>query len=93
MLKTVSSSKFPAVQNLSANLRVLMLRAGNPSSGAAVDRAAKTLGLSLGRTTVTRYAHGDGNPSLDHIEALAKVFGVEPWQLLHPRMGEGSDRA
>lgn len=74
---------------LSANLRRLMSEAGNPSSGSAVDRVAKSLGLRLGRTTVTRYAHADGNPTLDHIESLAKVFDVQVWQLLHPTMGRG----
>ena len=64
-----------------------MREVGNPSSGPAVDRAAKSLGLCLGRTTVTRYAHADGNPTLDHIETLAKVFGIQAWQLLHPTMG------
>ena len=89
----MSLSKCAAANNLSANLKDLMRKAGNPCSGRAVDRAAKSLGLCIGRSTVTRYAHGDGNPSLDHIEALAKVFGVEAWQLLHPRLGEGVDGA
>ena len=78
-----------AVEILAANLSRLMQEAGNPSSSPAVDRVAKALGLSLGRTTVARCAHGDGNPSLEHVETLAKVFGVQAWQLLHPTMGEG----
>ena len=77
-----------AVEILSANLKRLMQVTGNPSSSPAVDRVAKNLGLSLGRTTVARYAHGDGNPSLEHVETLAKVFGIHAWQLLHPTMGQ-----
>ena len=89
LCKNIGMHNMRAAEILSANLRRLMLEAGNPSSGPAVDRTAKSLGLRLGRTTVARYTHADGNPSLDHIEALAKVFGVQAWQLLHPEMGKG----
>jgi len=78
-----------ATQILAANLTRLMAQPGNPSSGPAVDRVASGLGLRIGRTTVTRITHGDANPSLEHIEVLAKVFEVQPWQLLHPSMGNG----
>lgn len=78
---------------LSANLKRLMLHAENPSSGPAVEKAARLLGLSIGRTTVTRYSHAAGNPTLDHLEALAKVFGVEAWQLLHPTLGMDPQRS
>ena len=81
-----------ALDILSANLRTLMLEAGNPASGLAVDKAAKSIGLSLGRTTVTRYSHAEGNPTLDHLETLAKVFGVQSWQLLHPTLGKDSEQ-
>jgi len=81
-----------ALEILSANLHRLMLEAGNPSSGLAVDKAAKALGLSIGRTSVTRYSHAEGNPTLDHLEMLAKVFGVQAWQLLHPTLGTDSEQ-
>ena len=45
------------------------------------------MGLSIGRSTVGRCLVAQGNPSLDHIETLAAVFGVQAWQLLHPTMG------
>lgn len=82
-----------ALEILSANLKCLAQVPGNPSSGPGVERRAKAMGLSIGRSSVGRYFIGQGNPSLDNIEALAKVFGVRAWQLLHPTMGAGIARA
>jgi len=78
-----------ALEILSANLRCLAHRPGNPASGPGVERAAQGMGLSIGRSSVGRYFIAHGNPSLEHIETLSKVFGVQPWQLLHPTMGVG----
>ena len=76
-----------ALEILSANLRCLAQQPGNPSSGPGVERAAEAMGLSIGRSSVGRYLIATGNPSLEHIETLSKVFGVQSWQLLHPTMG------
>ena len=76
-----------ALEILSANLRWLGRQPGHPSSGPGVERAAKALGLNIGRSTVGRCLIAQGNPSLDNIETLAKVFGVRAWQLLHPTLG------
>jgi DNA-binding XRE family transcriptional regulator len=76
---------------LAANLIRLMDQQDSPSSGVAVDKAAAALGLQISRSTVTRISHGDSNPSLQHVEVLAKVFGVQSWQLLHPTMGKSGD--
>ena len=70
-----------------------MQEPGNPSSGPAVDQAAKSIGLSIGRSTVTRYANGRGNPSLEHVETLAKVYGIQAWQLLHPKLGRDAPKS
>lgn len=76
-----------AIEILSANLKCLAHQPGNPSSGPGVERAAKSMGLNIGRSTVGRCFIANGNPSLDHIETLAEVFGVQAWQLLHPTLG------
>jgi transcriptional regulator with XRE-family HTH domain len=34
--------------------------------------------------TVARIRNAEVNPTLDHIEALAKAFVLQPWQLLVP---------
>lgn len=78
-----------ALEILSANLRRLAQQPGHPSSGPGVESAAKAMGLSIGRSSVGRYFIASGNPSLEHVETLAKVFGVQPWQLLHPTLGAG----
>lgn len=34
--------------------------------------------------TLDRITRGEVNLGIDHLEPLAQVFDVEPWQLLHP---------
>lgn len=75
-----------AIDNFSSNLRHLMRDKGPPTA-LGVERAASAKGLGVGRTSIGRYAGGEGNPTLDHLEALAKVFGTAPWKLLHPTLG------
>lgn len=70
----------------SSNLRRLMRDKG-PATALALERAATARGLGVGRTSIGRYASGAGNPTLEHLEALARVFGVVPWKLLHPNLG------
>ncbi len=50
---------------------------------------AKRSGVA--QTTISNYLRPssyDGAPQLDKIEALAKVFGLEAWHLIHPTMGD-----
>ena len=63
------------------------MRDKGPATALAVERAASDKGLGVGRTSIGRYAAGQGNPTLAHLEALAKVFGTLPWKLLHPELG------
>ena len=80
-----------ALHIFSSNLRRLMREKG-PQTALAVERAATAKGLGIGRTSIGRYAGGEGNPTLDHLEALALVFGVLPWKMLHPGLGQDGVR-
>lgn len=80
-----------ALHIFSSNLKRLMREKG-PQTALAVERAATAKGLGIGRTSVGRYAGGEGNPTLDHLEAIAHVFGVVPWKLLHPSLGQDGVR-
>ncbi|WP_139237489.1 helix-turn-helix transcriptional regulator [Variovorax sp. OV329] len=68
------------------------MREKGPATALAVERAADAKNLSIGRTSIGRYAGGAGNPTLAHLEALAEVFGVVPWKLLHPALGHDGAR-
>ena len=78
---------YRALALFSSNLKRLMREKGPPTA-LAVERAAGARGLGVGRTSIGRYAAGAGNPTLEHLDALATVFGLSPWRLLHPTLGE-----
>lgn len=81
--------KQTTTQVLAANLKTLMARVGAPSSAPAVEEATKVKGgLKVGRSTVQRILKAETPVNLDYVESLAKVFGVQPWELLHPSMGK-----
>lgn len=75
-----------ALDIFSSNLKRLMREKG-PHTALAVERAATAKGLGVGRTSIGRYASGTGNPTLEHLESLSEVFGLAPWKLLHPALG------
>lgn len=75
-----------ALDIFSSNLRRLMRDKG-PETALGVERAATAKGLGVGRTSIGRYAAGEGNPTLEHLETLSEVFGLSPWRLLHPSLG------
>lgn len=75
-------------QILGANLSSLMNSRSELASAPAVERATAQKGLKVGRSTVQRVKDGDTTVNLDYIEVFAKVFQKEPWQLLHPAIGE-----
>ena len=68
-----------------------MTKADYPNSALAVEGSALAAGLEIGRTSVARYVMGCGNPTLDQINTLARLFDLQPWQLLHPNLGLSSD--
>lgn len=45
--------------------------------------------IDVGANTVKRMADGTGDPKLGSVAEVAKFFGVEPWQLLHPDFQPG----
>lgn len=65
-------------KTLSENLSAL--REAMPQGG--VRAWAKRLGI--GEATISRALAGKENVRIDSLEALAKGFEVEPWQLLVP---------
>lgn len=75
-------------QILGANISSLMNSSSELASAPAVERATAQKGLKVGRSTVQRVKDGDTTVNLDYIEVFAKVFQKEPWQLLHPAIGE-----
>lgn len=67
---------------LARNLVKLMDRPGaKPISTRQL--AAQSKG-ELTYRTVARIRNGEVNPTLDHVEALANAFYLQPWQLLVP---------
>lgn len=49
--------------------------------------------MKVGRSTVQRVKDAQTTVNLDYIEVFAKVFQKEPWQLLHPQLGESEPQA
>ncbi len=54
------------------------------TNNAEVVRQTKRFGVDMTATTVGRTKLGLHAPRLDTVEALARVTGFEPWQLLIP---------
>lgn len=80
-------------QTLGANLSRLMNSSAEFASAPAVERATASKGLKVGRSTVQRVKDAQTTVNLDYIEVFAKVFQKEPWQLLHPQLGESGPHA
>lgn len=74
---------------LAANLRALM--AGNEKLGStpAIERATGSLSVrpcKVGKSTVDRALKAETPLNIDYLEAIARAFGVDAWQLLVPGM-------
>lgn len=52
---------------------------------AAVARKAK-----VDQKTISRIIHKTNEPSLDKLERIAAVFGLQPWQMLVPGLEPSS---
>ena len=84
-----------SVEALAKNLYLLMENA-NAGSGISQNQLAKETGVA--QTSIgymlhpgTRAPTKGGkipSPTLDSVDRVAKYFGKEAWQLLHPRPGE-----
>lgn len=65
----------PPRTTLAKNLEALMVK--HEMSGPAVAKAA-----GIDRKSVNNMRHARHNPDLDHVEAVARVFGLTAWQLI-----------
>lgn len=73
---------------LARNLKKLMDGSKDLSSQSAIARKAKP---KVAQTTIGYMLKPDsivGSPTIEKMEAVAAVFGLEAWQLLHPSMGD-----
>lgn len=73
-------------RNLARNLVKLMEVSADLKSQNALAKRSK-----VAQTTISNYMHPDsytGAPSLDKVAKLARAYGLESWQLLHPTMGD-----
>jgi hypothetical protein len=71
---------------LAHNLAALMARSADMKTQSALARRSK-----VSQKTISNYlvaASYTGAPSLGKVEKLARVFGLETWQLIHPTMGD-----
>jgi uncharacterized membrane protein YhfC len=68
---------------LATNLADLMGKNSGLSSALLIEKATKG---AIGHSTVARMKAGS-NATLDNVQALAALFNLEAWQLLHPTLG------
>ena len=71
---------------LAENLDRLMAARPDLNGTPAVERATELIGCKVGKSTVDRVLKSETPFNLDHLDALAKVFKVDSWQLLVPNM-------
>lgn len=69
--------KAPLDENVSRNVRFLMERHGDN-----LRTLASRCGVS--KSTVQRIVAGDQAASIEHCHAIAKAYGLQGWNLLHP---------
>lgn len=85
-----------AKQVLAANLRALM--DGTPELDSQMKiaaRAQKAGGKKVAQTSISNMLNPNSrvSPTLENLEAVASVFGLQAWQLLHPTLGDHSAAA
>lgn len=72
-----------ARETLAENLKALMA-AHRINTLPALERATDANGHKVGKSTVGRALNCETPLNLDYIEAIAEVYGLDPWQLLVP---------
>lgn len=90
--------KYSVREVLANNVRRLMdsePEMGLKSQEKIAKRANKPGGKRVAQTAVGYLLRPTSriSPKLDTITAVAEAFGMEPWQLLHPTMGERMQQA
>jgi hypothetical protein len=71
---------------LKANLYALMKESDRYASLSTIEKIVKASGGVLTNGTVGRMTKGDSPTDIDRLGELAKVFNLQPWQLLVPRI-------
>lgn len=74
----------PIREVLARNLRALMAASPTLKTLEAMEEATAKRGGRVGKSTIDRVRQGTTPLNLDHLETIAKVFGLTPWQLLVP---------
>ncbi|WP_431509775.1 hypothetical protein [Variovorax sp. DAIF25] len=74
---------------LAANLAALM--EGNPRfrTSTLIESATSK---RIGHSTVDRIRAKSTNATIDNVELLGELFGLQAWQMLHPHRGEESSQ-
>lgn len=73
-----------ARDTLTENLRALMSSHHTYKSTLAIERATEKAGLKVGKSTIDRVLRGETNLTIDYIEAIAGLYGLDAWQLMTP---------
>jgi plasmid maintenance system antidote protein VapI len=68
-----------ALEILAANLQRMMAASAEYDTQPKLARQAK-----MDQKTISRIVNKQNEPSIDKLEKLAKVFHLEPWQMLVP---------
>ena len=71
---------------LARNLSGLMAKSVDMRSQSALARRAR-----VAQKTISNYLDASsykGAPSLGKVEKIARAFGIETWQLIHPTLGD-----
>lgn len=78
--------KKPSMTVLSANLRAL-----KEATPRGVNRGSKAVGESagIGEGSVARARKGDGNTTMETLDALARYYKCSAWELLCPQFRPG----
>lgn len=81
---TYGVAAMSARDTLSENLRALMASHHTYNSTLALERATESHGLKVGKSTIDRALKGQTTLNLDYVEVIAKVYSLDPWQILTP---------
>lgn len=73
-----------ARETLAENLRHLMEAHHTHRTTLAIEKATEGMGLKVGKSTIDRALKCQTTLNLDYIDVIARVFGLDAWQLLTP---------
>ena len=75
-----------ARETLAENLRNLMAAHHSYKTTPAIEKATEGFGLKVGKSTIDRALKCQTTLNLDYIDVIARVFGLDAWQLLTPSL-------